>query len=405
MAQATAKNVSYSWEGKDKNGNVITGDVQSQNETLAKAELRRRGINVTKIGKKRRALAKGKITPKDIAILMRQQATMMSAGVPLVQSFEIIGKGHDNPSMRELVGAIRAELEGGTPLARALANHPKYFDALTCNLVEAGEQAGILEDILNKIATYKEKTERIKAKVKKALTYPSAILIMAFVITAVLMIFVIPTFAELFAGFGAELPAMTKFVITLSNFFVGYWWAIFGVVGGGGYAFLEAKKRSVKFQESLERFSLKIPVLGDILKKAAVARYARTLSTMFAAGVPLVETLESVAKAVGNVVYREAIFKMRDQVSTGTSLTESMNQVGVFPSMVNQMVAIGEEAGSLDSMLGKVADFYEEEVDDAVDNLSALMEPMIMAVLGVLIGGLVIAMYLPIFKMGSAIGG
>lgn len=404
MAQAAAKNISYSWEGTDKNGNRVTGDLQSQNETLAKAELRRRGINVLKIGKKKGALAKGKIIPKDIAILMRQLATMMSSGVPLVQSFEIIGKGHDNPAMRDLVGAIRMDLEGGTPLARSLTNHPKYFDPLTCNLVEAGEQAGILEDILNKIATYKEKTERIKAKVKKALTYPSAILIMAFIITAVLMIFVVPVFAELFGSMGAELPAMTKFVVSLSNFFVGYWWALFGTVGGGVYGFLQAKKRSVKFQESLERFSLKIPIIGNILNKAAVARYARTLSTMFAAGVPLVETLDSVAKAVGNVVYRNAILQMRDQVSTGVSLTDSMSQAGVFPSMVNQMVGIGEEAGSLDSMLAKVADFYEEEVDDAVDNLSALMEPMIMAVLGVLIGGLVIAMYLPIFKMGSAIG-
>lgn len=404
MAQAAAKNISYSWEGTDKNGNRVTGDVQSQNETLAKAELRRRGINVLKIGKKRGSLAKGKIKPKDIAILMRQLATMMSSGVPLVQSFEIIGKGHDNPAMRELVGAVRSDLEAGTPLARSLANHPKYFDPLTCNLVEAGEQAGILEDILNKIATYKEKTERIKAKVKKALTYPSAILIMAFIITAVLMIFVVPVFAELFGSMGAELPAMTKFVVTLSNFFVGYWWALFGTVGGAVYGFLQAKKRSVKFQESLERLSLKIPIIGDILNKAAVARYARTLSTMFAAGVPLVETLDSVAKAVGNVVYRNAIFQMRDQVSTGVSLTDSMSQAGVFPSMVNQMVGIGEEAGSLDSMLAKVADFYEEEVDDAVDNLSALMEPMIMAVLGVLIGGLVIAMYLPIFKMASVVG-
>jgi len=404
MAQAAAKNIAYSWEGTDKNGNRVSGDVQSQNETLAKAELRRRGVNVQKIKKKSGSLKKGKITAKDIAILTRQLATMMSAGVPLVQSFEIVGKGHDNPAMRELLGAVRADLEGGTPLARALANHPKYFDALTCNLVEAGEQAGILEDILNKIATYKEKTESIKAKVKKALTYPSAILIMAFIITSILMIFVVPTFADLFQGFGAELPAMTKFVVNLSHFFVSYWWALFGVIGGGVYGFLEAKKRSVKFQESLERFSLKIPVIGDILKKAAIARYARTLSTMFAAGVPLVETLDSVAKAVGNVVYRNAIFQMRDQVSTGVSLTDSMNQANVFPSMVNQMVAIGEEAGSLDSMLAKVADFYEEEVDNAVDNLSALMEPMIMAVLGVLIGGLVIAMYLPIFKMGEVVG-
>jgi type IV pilus assembly protein PilC len=404
MAQAAAKNITYSWEGIDKSGNRVSGDVQSQNETLAKAELRRRGINVQKVKKKSGSLKKGKITAKDIAILSRQLATMMSAGVPLVQSFEIVGKGHDNPAMRDLVGAIRMDLEGGTPLARALANHPKYFDALTCNLIEAGEQAGILEDILNKIATYKEKTEALKAKIKKALTYPTAIIVMAFVITAVLMIFVIPTFADLFAGFGAELPAMTKFVIDLSNFFVSYWWAIFGIVIGGATAFLEAKKKSVKFQENIERFSLKIPVIGDILKKAAIARFARTLATMFAAGVPLVETLDSVAKAVGNVVYRNAIFKMRESVSTGTSLTDSMNQAAVFPNMVNQMVAIGEEAGSLDSMLSKVADFYEAEVDDAVDNLSALMEPMIMAVLGVLIGGLVIAMYLPIFKMGSVVG-
>lgn len=404
MAQAAAKNIAFAWEGTDKKGNRVTGDVQSQNEALARAELRRRGVNVLKIKKKSGSLKKGKIIPKDVAILFRQLATMMSAGVPLVQSFEIIGKGHDNPAMRDLINTVRTDIEGGTPLARALANHPRYFDALTCNLVEAGEQAGILEDILNKVATYKEKTERIKAKVKKALTYPSAILIMAFIITAILMIFVIPTFADLFEGMGAELPAMTAFVVSLSHFFVDYWWAIFGGVGGGVYAFLEAKKRSVKFQESLERFSLKIPVVGDILRKAAIARYARTLSTMFAAGVPLVETLDSVAKAVGNVVYRDAILEMRDKVSTGVALTDTMNQAGVFPNMVNQMVAIGEESGSLDNMLGKVADFYEEEVDDAVDNMSALMEPMIMAVLGVLIGGLVIAMYLPMFKMGSAIG-
>jgi type IV pilus assembly protein PilC len=404
MAQAAVKNIAFAWEGTDKKGNRVTGDVQSQNEALARAELRRRGVNVLKIKKKSGSLKKGKIKPKDVAILFRQLATMMSAGVPLVQSFEIIGKGHDNPAMRDLINAVRADIEGGTPLARAFASHPRYFDALTCNLVEAGEQAGILEDILNKVATYKEKTERIKAKVKKALTYPSAILIMAFIITAILMIFVIPTFADLFEGMGAELPAMTAFVVSLSNYFVDYWWAIFGTAIGGVYGFLEAKKRSVKFQESLERFSLKIPVVGDILRKAAIARYARTLSTMFAAGVPLVETLDSVAKAVGNVVYRDAIFEMRNKVSTGVALTDTMNQAGVFPNMVNQMVAIGEESGSLDNMLGKVADFYEEEVDDAVDNMSALMEPMIMAVLGVLIGGLVIAMYLPMFKMGSAIG-
>jgi len=404
MAQAAAKNIAYTWEGTDKNGNRVSGDVQSQNETLAKAELRRRGVKVVKIKKKSGSLKKGKITPKDIALLLRQLATMMSAGVPLVQSFELVGKGHDNPAMRELVGTIRADLEGGNPLARALSSHPRYFDSLTCNLIEAGEQAGILEDILNKVATYKEKTESIKAKVRKALTYPSAILVMAFIITAILMIFVIPTFADLFKGFGADLPAMTKFVVELSDIFVHYWWAIFGTLGGVIYGFLEAKKRSPKFQESLERFSLKIPVIGDILNKAAVARFARTLSTMFAAGVPLVETLDSVAKAVGNVVYRNAIFQMRDSVATGTSLTDSMNQVAVFPVMVTQMVGIGEEAGSLDGMLSKVADYYEEEVDNAVDNLSALMEPMIMAVLGVLIGGLVIAMYLPIFKMGSVVG-
>ncbi|HEY0721522.1 MAG TPA: type II secretion system F family protein [Gammaproteobacteria bacterium] len=404
MAQAAAvKKIAYSWEGTDKNGNRIKGDVQSPNEALAKAELRRQGINVAKIGKKKGSLRKGKITPKDIAILSRQLATMMSSGVPLVQSFEIIGKGHDNPAMRELVGAVRADLESGTPLARALSNHPQYFDALTCNLVEAGEAAGILEELLGKIATYKEKTEAIKAKVKKALFYPTAIIIVAFIITAILMIFVIPQFASLFKGFGADLPAMTLFVMNLSDAFVSYWWAIFGGLFAAGYSFISAKKKSVKFQESLERLSLKVPIIGNILNKAAIARYARTLSTMFAAGVPLVETLDSVAKAVGNVVYREAIFKMRDSVSTGVSLTDSMNQANVFPSMVTQMVAIGEEAGSLDTMLAKVADFYEEEVDNAVDALSSLLEPIIMAVLGVVIGGLVIAMYMPIFKMGQVV--
>ncbi len=406
MAQA-AKQDTFLWEGTDRSGKRTGGETRGASASLVKASLRKQGINPTKVRKKAKPLfggsaAKGKkITPKDIAIFARQMATMMSSGVPLVQSFEIIGRGHENPSMQELVLAIKSDVEGGVNLAESLRKHPKYFDALTCNLVHAGEQAGILETLLDKIATYKEKTEAIKSKVKKALFYPTAVLVVAFIITAILLIFVIPQFSELFSGFGADLPALTMFVIQLSDFFQSYWWAVFGGVGGGAVAFAKAKERSKAIQDGLDRLSLKIPVIGDILNKAAIARFARTLSTMFAAGVPLVDALESVAGAIGNVVYGNAVMTMRSEVSTGTSLTESMTRTAIFPNMVVQMVSIGEEAGSLDAMLSKVADFYEAEVDDAVDALSSLLEPLIMAVLGVLVGGLVIAMYLPIFKMGS----
>lgn len=406
MAEKAKKQDIFAWEGTDRKGNRVKGELSGTTAALIKADLRRQGINPLKVKKKPKPLfpaKKKKITPKDISVFSRQLATMMSAGVPLVQSFEIIGRGHENPSMREVVNTIKSDVESGSNLADALSKHPLYFDKLTCNLVSAGEHAGILEDLLDKIATYKEKTEAIKSKVKKALFYPTAVIIVAFIITAILLIFVIPQFQELFSGFGADLPALTLAVINLSKIFQNFWWAIFGGVGGIVYAFVQGKRRSQKFSESLDRISLKLPVIGDILTKAAIARFARTLSTMFAAGVPLVESMESVAGAVGNVVYSSAVIRMRDQVATGQSLTASMQQASIFPNMVVQMVAIGEEAGSVDAMLGKVADFYEQEVDDAVDALSSLLEPMIMAILGGLIGTLVVAMYLPIFKMGEVV--
>ena len=407
MAQAAIKSNMFLYEGKDKSGKKVRGEMSGTSDALVKAMLRRQGIIPSKVKKKPKPLfgsGGGKaITPKDIAIFSRQMATMMSSGVPLVQSFEIVGRGHENPKMQTLILDIKGEVEAGNALGDALGKHPLYFDDLYVSLVRAGEAAGILESLLDKIATYKEKTEAIKGKIKKAMFYPTAVLVMAFVVTAVLMIFVIPQFAALFADFGAELPAMTVFVVNLSNFFVDYWWGIFGAVGGLVYGFTEGKKRSRPFRHMLERLSLKIPVMGDILVKATIARFARTLSTMFAAGVPLVEAMESVAGAAGNVVYGDAIFKMRDEIATGTQLQVAMRETNLFPNMVVQMVAIGEESGALDHMLSKVADFYEQEVDDAVDALSSLMEPLIMAVLGVLIGGLVVAMYLPIFKMGQVV--
>ncbi len=396
----------FTWEGTDKKGAKVAGETRSGNAALLKADLRRQGINPIKVNKKRISpfgASKKKITAKDIAIFSRQIATMMSSGVPLVQSFEIIGRGHDNPSMQDLILKIKADVEGGNSFTEALAKHPYYFDSLFCNLVHAGEQAGILETLLHKIATYKEKIEAIKGKIKKALFYPAAIVVVAFIITAILMIFVIPQFEELFKGFGAELPAFTKFVVELSKIFQQWWWAIFGVAGGAVYGMIEAKKRSPKVSQLMDRALLKLPVLGEIVTKATVARYARTLSTMFAAGVPLVEAMTTVAGASGNIVYEKAILKIRDEVATGMSLQMAMRQCGLFSNMVVQMVAIGEEAGSLDAMLAKIADFYEEEVDNAVDSLSSLLEPIIMAVLGVLVGGLVVAMYLPIFKMGQVV--
>ncbi len=409
MAEKSVKQDIFVWEGTDKKGNRKKGETTGPNMAMVKANLRKQGINPLKVKRKPKALfgssgPKGKkIVPKDIAIFARQLATMMSSGVPLVQSFEIMAKGAENPNLRTLINTIKTDIEGGATLADAFSKHPRYFDDLTCNLVHAGEQAGILESLLDKIASYKEKTEALKSKIKKALFYPTAVIIVAFIITAILLIFVIPQFESLFAGFGADLPALTAFVVQLSRVFQEQWYIIFGALGLAGYGLAEAKKRSKKFRDMLEKMSLSIPIIGAILTKAAIARFARTLSTMFAAGVPLVEAMDSVAGAVGNVVYREAVLKMRDAVATGTSLTASMEEVDVFPNMVVQMSSIGEEAGSLDHMLGKVADFYEQEVDDAVDALSSLLEPLIMAVLGVLVGGLVIAMYLPIFKMGSAI--
>ena len=396
----------FTWEGTDKKGAKVTGETRGANITLVKNELRRQGINPKKIKKKTMSgfgSGKKKITAKDIALFSRQLATMMSSGVPLVQSFEIIGRGHENPSMQDLVLAIKADVEGGNTLTDAMRKHPYYFDDLYCNLVQAGEQAGILEGLLHKIALYKEKVEAIKGKIKKALFYPVAIVVVAFIITAILMIFVIPQFESMFKGFGADLPALTKFVIELSEIFQKWWWAMFGGAGGVVYGLMEAKRRSRKVNQALDRMLLKLPILGEIVTKATVARFARTLSTMFAAGVPLVEGMTTVAGASGNIVYETAILKIRDNVASGMSLQASMRQTGLFANMVVQMVAIGEEAGSLDAMLGEVADYYEQEVDDAVDGLSSLLEPIIMVVLGVLIGGLVVAMYLPIFKLGAVV--
>ncbi len=406
MAEQALKQDTFRWEGTDRQGRRVRGEMPSNNDNLVKAALRRQGIKPLKVRKKPKPLLGGrkkKITPKDIAVFSRQMATMMTAGVPLVQAFEIVGRGHDNPSMQELVLAIKADVEAGNTLATALAKHPAYFDDLFCNLVNAGEQAGVLETLLHKIAEYKEKTEALKAKIKKALFYPTAVIVVAFIITAILMIFVIPQFEALFKDFGADLPAFTRLVIDISQVFQEWWWLIFGGLIGGGYLALRLKKQSAAFNRFLDRTVLKIPVIGAIMTKAAIARYCRTLSTMFAAGVPLVEAMESVAGATGNSVYGEAVLVMRDEIATGQQLQASMRQTGLFPNMVCQMVAIGEESGSLDEMLAKVADFFEQEVDDAVDALSSLLEPIIMAVLGVLIGGMVAAMYMPIFKMGAVV--
>lgn len=406
MSVTAQKKILYTWEGTNKNGAKVRGETSSISLAMAKAELRRQGINPKRVNKKAQALfgpRKKKITASDIAIFSRQIATMMSSGVPLVQSFEIIGRGHENPAMAKLILDIKADVESGNPLAQALGKHPLYFDDLYCNLVNAGESAGILDTLLDKIATYKEKTEALKSKIKKAMFYPIAVIVVAFIVTTILLLFVIPQFQDMFAGFGADLPAMTLFVVALSKLFQNYWWMIFGSIGISIWAFTQAKRRSAKFRDFLDRASLKIPVFGDILNKAAVARFARTLATMFAAGVPLVEAMGTVAGAAGNAVYRDAILRVRDDISTGTPLNQGMQYTNLFPNMVVQMVAIGEEAGSVDTMLGKVADFYEQEVDDAVDGLSSLLEPIIMAFLGVVIGGLVVAMYLPIFKMGQVV--
>jgi len=396
----------FIWEGTDRTGVRTKGEVTARSETLARADIRRQGIRITKIKKKSAPLfapAKKKITTKDIAIFSRQLATMLTAGVPLVQAFEIVGRGHENPSMQDLLMTVKADIESGSTLAESLGKHPIYFDELFCNLVHSGEQAGVLESLLHKIADYKEKTESIKAKIKKALTYPTAVLVIAGIVSGVLLVFVVPQFEELFKGFGAELPAFTQMVVGMSRFMQSYWWAIIGIIAGIGFVVGRLKRDSKAFNHGLDRVTLKVPVIGEIIRKASIARFARTLSTMSAAGVPLVEALQSVSGATGNVVFGSAILAMRDEIATGTQLQSCMKQSGLFPNMVVQMVAIGEESGSLDSMLSKVADFYEEEVDNAVDSLSSLLEPLIMAVLGVIVGGLIIAMYLPIFKLGSAI--
>ncbi len=407
MAEQALKQSMFAWEGMDKNGKRVKGEMSGTSDSLVKAQLRRQGVNPLSVKKKSKPLLGGgggkKITTKDITVFSRQLATMMSAGVPLVQSFEIVGRGHENRNMQALILDIKSHIEAGGTLQEGLRKYPAHFDELFCNLIAAGEASGILESMLHKLATYMEKTEALKSKIKGALFYPTAVIVVAFVITAILMIFVIPQFQELFKGFGADLPALTMMVINMSAFFQAYWWAIFGGIGGAVYGTIVAKKRSKAVANFFDRVSLKIPVIGDILNKSAIARFARTLSTMFAAGTPLVEAMESVAGACGNILYYNATMKMRDEIATGTQLQAAMRQATLFPNMVIQMVAIGEESGALDDMLAKVADWYEAEVDDAVDALTSLLEPLIMAVLGVLIGGLVIAMYLPIFKMGQVV--
>lgn len=392
----------YTWEGKDKTGKLVKGEMRASGENIVNVTLRRQGIQNAKV--KRASSVRGrKITENDITFFTRQLATMMKAGVPLLQAFDIVAKGHSNPSVTRLLLEIKTEVETGSSLAQSFRKYPLYFDNLFCNLVQAGEQAGILDSLLDRLATYKEKMLAIRGKIKKALFYPVAILVVAFIVTAVIMIFVIPQFKELFQGLGASLPAPTLVVMQISEMFTAYWWLIFGGIGLAFWLFTNALKRSEKMQFVMDRLMLKAPVVGDMVRKATIARWTRTLSTMFAAGVPLVEALDSVAGAAGNRVYMMATKKIQQEVSTGSSLTASMQNAGVFPNMVLQMCAIGEESGALDGMLGKVADFFEREVDDAVDAISSLMEPLIMAVLGVIIGGLVIAMYLPIFKMGQVV--
>ncbi len=402
---ATAEKVEFSYEGTNRGGAKVKGEIFALSDTLAKSELRKQGINPLKVKKKPKPLFGGgaKIEPADIAIFARQIATMMQAGVPLVQSFEIIGQGNDKQSMQKMILGIKTEVEGGVSLAESLSKQPLYFDPLFINLVNAGEQAGALETMLDKLATYKEKVEALKAKVKKALFYPIAVLIVAFVVTVILLVFVVPQFEDLFSSFGADLPALTQFVIDLSEFMQAWWWAIAGSIAGTAMLIIRIKKTSPKMQEAFDRMALKAPVVGDIATKSAIARFSRTLETMSAAGVPLVEAMESVAGATGNIIYYNASIKIKDEVSQGTQLQTAMRNTGLFPNMAIQMVSIGEEAGSLDAMLAKVADFYETEVDNAVDALTSLLEPIIMAVLGVLVGGLIIAMYLPIFKLGSVV--
>ena len=402
VAATRAKEIVFEYEGKDKNGKIVRGEMRAGGEAMVNASLRRQGILITKV-KKRRISGGRAIKQKDIAIFTRQLSTMMRAGVPLIQSFDIVARGSPNPRLTRLLTDIRSDVETGTSLSAAFRKHPLHFDALYCNLVEAGEAGGILEALLDRLAVYQEKTMAIKNKIKSALIYPIAVLVVAFVVLAVIMIFVIPAFKDVFTSFGADLPAPTLLVIGMSEFFVKYWWAIFGFIGGGTYFFLESWKRSEKMQKAMDRLLLKVPVFGELVNKSAVARWTRTLSTMFAAGVPLVEALDSVGGASGNAVFAEATEQIQKDVSTGASLTTSMQTTGVFPNMVLQMCSIGEESGSLDAMLGKAAEFYEDEVDEAVKGLSSLMEPFIIVILGTLIGGIVVSMYLPIFKLGQVV--
>jgi type IV pilus assembly protein PilC len=405
MANKAVKVSVYAWEGQDKKGIKVSGELNGHNPALIKAQLRKQGINPTKVKKKSVSIfgAGKKIKPLDIAFFSRQMATMMKAGVPLLQSFDIIGEGSANPNMRKLVDAVKQQVASGHSLATSLRQHPQYFDDLFCNLVDAGEQAGALESLLDRVATYKEKTESLKAKIKKAMTYPIAVVVVAFIVTMILLLKVVPQFQAIFAGFGASLPTFTLMVIGLSQLVQDYWWMLIGAFIACFVLFKRAYRTSEKFRNSLDRALLKIPIIGPLLYKSAVARYARTLSTTFAAGVPLVDALDSVAGATGNVVFRNAVHKVKQDVSTGMQLNFSMRSTGVFPMLAVQMTAIGEESGALDSMLDKVATYYEDEVDNMVDSLTALMEPMIMAVLGVIVGGLVIAMYLPIFQLGNAV--
>jgi len=403
---AAKEKVDFQYEGTDRSGNKVKGDVQAVSELMAKGELRKMGINPLRVKKKPKPLFGGgpaKITPTDIAIFTRQLSTMLRSGVPLVQSFDIIGEGSENSGMKKVISEIKNDIEGGSNLSEALRKHPEEFDDLFTNLIEAGEQSGALETMLDKLATYKEKTEALKKKIKKALTYPISVLVVAFAVTVILLVFVVPQFEAMFQDFGADLPGMTKMVISMSEFMQAWWYIIVGVIVGLVMAMKQVLKRSPPLQRKMEFASLKYPVVGDILVKSAIARFARTLETMSVAGVPLVEAMESVAGATGNAKYAEGSMRIKDDISTGTALMASMRTSELFPNMVIQMVGIGEEAGSLDAMLGKVADFYEDEVDNAVDNLTSLMEPIIMSVLGVLVGGLIISMYLPIFKLGSVV--
>ena len=405
MASAASKGIKeflFEWEGKDRNGKIVRGETRAGGENQIQAMLRRQGVTPSKI-KKRRTRGGKKIKPKDIALFTRQLATMMKAGVPLLQSFDIVGRGNTNPNVTKLLNDIRSDVETGTSLSAAFRKFPLYFNSLYCNLVEAGEAAGILESLLDRLATYMEKTEAIKSKIKSALMYPTSVMIVAFVVVTVIMIFVIPAFKEVFTSFGADLPAPTLLVMGISEYFVQYWWLIFGVLGGGIYFFMQAWKRNERVQQFMDRTILKLPIFGVLIEKSCVARWTRTLSTMFAAGVPLVEALDSVGGASGNYLYKNATDRIQSEVSTGTSLTVAMANANIFPSMVLQMCAIGEESGAIDHMLGKAADFYESEVDEMVAGLSSLMEPIIIVFLGTLIGGIVVSMYLPIFKLGQVV--